>query len=457
VPAYSNAGLALAGQAAADALDLEFDELLAQRVFEPLGLDHTEVNTGETVPDMPLATAYALEGGEQTAHERGPEGLYPAGGIIATAADMGAYMEFQLGDGQPLLSADALAELHGPQFHPDPRLPGSALGFYEMYHGSTRLVAHGGDGLGSHSLLTLVPDHDLGIYIAFNGDGDDGAAAFAAEEATGAILDLMLGETAEADGPTGAAAPDTAAEAAPGTYRATRMNESDYSNLFLAIGSDIHVTVEDDGTVTTTGLSFDPDVDEQHWEPQGDGLYREAAGSRLIAFGTDDAGTTMLYSADGAYEQLAWYEETNTLLAAAAAGLLLLATLLAWPVASGIRRLRGRPAPRSGSRTALVLAAAAGILSAAFIATMAVFLSDADTFIATVLEGTPIVPWAAIPLLAAAAATAAALVACVLAWARRWWTTGRRLHYTLGILGAAAFIAVAGYYHFVTAPLELLS
>ncbi|MEU5155597.1 serine hydrolase domain-containing protein [Glycomyces sp. NPDC021274] len=456
VYAYSNSGLALAGLAAADALDVDFDQVLAERVFEPLGLDHTEVNTGTATADRPLATAYALQDGEQVAYERGAESDYPAGGIIATAADMGAYMAYHLGDGRPLLSADALTELHGPQFHPDPRLPGSALGFYEMYHGATRLVAHGGDGPGSHSLMTLVPDHDLGIYIAFNGDGDDGGAAFAAEEATRAILDRMLGEATEADGPAGAAAPDTAVEAAAGTYRSTRMNESDYSNLFLAIGSDITVAVEDDGTVTTTGLSYDPEVDEQHWEPQGDGLYREVDGTRLIAFGTNDSDT-MLYTGDAAYEQTAWLEQTNVLLAAAAAGLLLLASLLAWPIGKLFRRLRGRPATRPGSRTALVLAATAGVLSAAFIAIMAAYLADTDAFIVALLEGTPLVPLAAIPLALAAIATAAALVTAVLAWTRRWWTAGRRLHYTLAILGAAVFIAVTEYYHFVTAPLQLFS
>ncbi|MDA1367784.1 serine hydrolase domain-containing protein [Glycomyces algeriensis] len=456
VYAYSNSGLALAGLAAADAIGADFDEVLADRVFEPLGLDHTEVNTGTATPDRPLATAYALQDGEQVAYKRKAESDYPAGGIIATAADMGAYMEYQLGDGAPLLSADALAELHGPQFHADPRLPGSALGFYEMFHGSTRMVAHGGDGPGSHGLMTLVPDHDLGIYIAFNGDGDDGAAAFHAEEATRAILDSVLGESSEADGPAGATAPETAAEAAAGTYRSTRMNESDYSNLFLAIGSDITVAVEDDGTVTTTGLSFDPEVDEQHWEPQGEGLYREVDGTRLIAFGANGSDT-MLYTGDGAYEQTAWYERTDVFLAATAAGLLLLASLLAWPIGNLIRRRRGRPAMRPGSRTAIVLAAAAGILSTAFIATMAAFLADTDAFIVKVLEGAPVVPLAAIPLLVAGIATAAALVAVVMAWARRWWTAGRRLHYTLAVLGAVVFLAAMEFYHFATAPLLLFT
>ncbi|HEY1095074.1 MAG TPA: serine hydrolase domain-containing protein [Glycomyces sp.] len=454
--AYSNSGLALAGLAAADAIDADFDEVLADRVFAPLGLDHTEVNTGTATAERPLATAYALEDGEQVAYERGAESDYPAGGIIATAADMGAYMNYHLGDGAPILSADALAELHGPQFHADPRLPGSALGFYEMFHGSTRMIAHGGDGPGSHGLMTLVPDYDLGIYIAFNGDGDDGAAAFHAEQATRAILDSVLGENGEADGPTGAAAPETAAEAASGAYRSTRMNESDYSNLFLAIGSDITVDVADDGTVTTTGLSFDPEVDEQQWEPQGDGLYREAGGTRLIAFGTSASGDTMLYTGDGAYGQLAWYERTDVFLVAAAGGLLLLASLLVWPLASFIRRRRGRD-PRPGSRTALALAAVAGVLSTAFIATMAAFLADTDKFIITVLEGTPIVPLAAISLLVGGIATVAALIAVVMAWVRRWWPAGRRVHYTLAILGAAVFIAAMEYYHFVTAPLMLFS
>lgn len=313
-------------------------------------------------------------------------------------------------------------------------------------------------GAGADGAFSPSTTSDASCGDASCGDGDDAAAAHAAEAATREILDLVLGEAVGPDGPAGVPAPETAAEAAAGTYRSTRINESDYTRLLLAIGSDATVAVAEDGTLTTTGLSFDPAVDEQHWEPQGDGLYREAGGTRLIAFGgnPDADGAAMLLTGDGAYERVAWYERTDVLLAAGAAGLLLLASLLAWPAASLVRRLRKRPAPRPGSRTAVAFAAAAGVLSAAFLAIMTAFLADTDAFVMAVLEGTPLVPLAAIALLAAALATVGALVTGVLAWARRWWSTARRVHYTLAVLGAALFIAATEYFHLATAPLHLL-
>lgn len=450
IAAYSNHGLALAGLVAADAADVDFDDLLVDRVLEPLGMGHTEVLTGGS-PESPgaAATTYIVEDGEPTAYERPGEPLYPAGGLRSTPADMGRYMQFHLGDGEPLLSAAAAAELHGTQFRQDPRLPGFALGLYETYHGATRALAHGGDGPGSHGFMLLVPDHDLGVYVVVNGDAADGAATAAVEQAARAVVGGLLGEAAEADGPAGAAAPDTAVEAVAGTYRSSRMNFSDYSSLLLTFGAPVTVEVAGDGSLTTTGLSADPDVGEQHWVPIDTGLYQERDGTRLIAFGEYD-GAPVLYQGGAAFERLPWYADAMLHLALAAAGIVLLFSLIAWPVLALARRRRG------GSKSAAAFAAAACLLTAGFLAVVAYLLTVTDQVANSVMEGVPIVPRAAVLLALAAAAAVGMAVCAVVAWKRRWWSTAGRIHYSAAAFGAVVFMAVTQLYHLPTAPLMLL-
>ncbi|WP_199034346.1 serine hydrolase domain-containing protein [Glycomyces salinus] len=455
VSAYSNYGLALAGQVAADAADVPFDRLASQRLLEPLQMRATSLSADP--PDALEQQAATLYGSDLKPLERHGDLLYPAGGAMSTAADMGLFMRMHLEGGAPVLSEEATGELHSEQFRSDPRLPGLALAFHEEYRGETRMLTHGGDGPGSHSLLTLVPERDLGIFVVFNGDGRDGAAAAAAAVATDRLLDLLLGPSDSADGPAGQAAPATAAEATPGTYRTTRMNYSDYTSLFLALGSDVAVTVGEDGHVTTTGMSNDLEVTEQRWEPAGDGLYREQGGTRLIAFGEHD-GRLMLYDGATAYEQVPWYRNATLLLGGAAAGLVILLSLLWWPAARLLRRVLGRrvrPAG-SGERTASASAGTTAALIVAFVVAIAASAADSEQFELAVLQGTPTVALAAIPIALAVIGTASMAVCAVLAWRRRWWSAGRRLHYTLAAAGAAAFVAVAHAYHFTVAPLTLL-
>jgi CubicO group peptidase (beta-lactamase class C family) len=453
--AYSNYGLALAGQAAADAAGLSFDQLAAQRLLRPLQLMDT--NLSAEPPESSKRRAARLYDSEGGLLERHGDLLYPAGGTLSTAADMGAFMRMQLAGGSPVLSPETTSELHGNQFTHDPRLPGMALAFQEAYSGGTRMLTHGGDGPGSHSRLTIVPERKLGVFVVFNGDGLDGEAPAAATAAVNRLLHLLLGRTDLPDGPAHASGPANAAEARSGTYRTTRMNYTDYTSLFLAMGSDAVVSVESDGRVTIAGLSTDSASEEQRWMPLGDGLYREQGGSRLIAFADRD-GRIMLYEDASAYEKVPWYGSVALLLGCAAVGLILVLSLAAWPTARLLLRVLGRrvrPDGR-GERTASTVACVAGTLIAAFVVALSALAADSERFELAVLQGSPTVGFATIPIAAAIPAVAAMLVCTALAWRRRWWGIGRRLHYTLAATGAATFGGIAHLYNFTVTPMTLL-
>lgn len=462
--AYSNYGIALAGLIVEQVSNEPFDAYMLNHILQPLGMDMTSFT--QPLPSKVrsnVATVYErLADGTQAPAKRSGDFLVPAGGAWTTVADMGKFISMQLGNAindQKTLSAAALAELQKRQFGGDPRLPGMALTFEERYRGSLRMLAHGGDGPGSHSSLAIVPETKTGVFVIFNSDGSDGAGAFAAHEVTAELMSYMNGiqETKQSNGPT-APTPKNATKAVSGTYRTTRMNKSDFTKLFLASGSDVTVTVNSDDTLTTTRLSLDPNSEAQYWSKIDDGLYQEKNGGRLLAFANVD-GATVLYEGNSAYQRLAWHQMLNVHMLLMAIGVILLWSCIVWPLASLVRRLRkkqpSQPQPRLAKIARL---ATTGTALAVLIFVLALVISIADTtnFLNSVLEARPSIYIVFLPLTFAAVGALAMAVFAVLAWHRSWWTIGGRVHFSFITGGTLLLIAALQLYNFVTAPFGIL-
>lgn len=459
--AYSNYGLALAGLIVEQRSGVPFERYVQDRILRPLGMVHT---TFEHPPPAPvaerLAKLYQPQGDGQTELFRAGDPLTPAGGAVATVTDMGRFMLAHLGGGRlgdtRMLSAPAIRTMHERQFGHDPRLPGRAIAFHEWYRAGVRMLSHGGDGPGSHSMLALLPEQGDGIYVVFNGDGLNGGAIAAAHDVVEGFVDHFHPGGDLPDGPTrgGAAASgvDDALGRFTGTYRSARVSHTDFTVLITAMADDVTVTAEDDGTLTTTGLSQRPGVTEQRWEPVGPLLFRERGGRALIAFAEHDGHVTALFDGINAYEHLRWYQAPQLHLVIAATGLVLLLSCAVWPLRALWGRIRGNrrgPLPR-GARVARLLAVATATLVLAFPAAVLALASDLET---AALAGAPLLQVVFVPLQVAAATALAVVVCAVLAWWRGWWGPGARVHFTAVALGAVLLFGVAHVYHFIVAPL----
>ncbi|WP_293782101.1 serine hydrolase [uncultured Aeromicrobium sp.] len=85
-PLYSNLGFAVLGHALAAALDTTYPQLVAERLAEPLGLSSFTVP-----PSAEQVGKNAVQGRDRAGRDQQPwadEGMAPAGGIRASAADM---------------------------------------------------------------------------------------------------------------------------------------------------------------------------------------------------------------------------------------------------------------------------------------------------------------------------------------------------------------------------------
>jgi len=187
--AYSNHGFATLGQIVEDVSGLSLGRYLRERVFGPLGMDHSDLTRSARVRPG-LATGYVLRSRglkPVTDREVVPAG---AGSVYSTAGDMARYAAALLDDGANehgrVLRPGTLATMFEPSYRPDPRIPGMGLGFFRGQIGAHPTVGHDGIWPGFHSALVLAPGQGTGV-VAFANTGP-----FSPLAATGPVASAVL-------------------------------------------------------------------------------------------------------------------------------------------------------------------------------------------------------------------------------------------------------------------------
>lgn len=190
--AYSNVGYTLAGMACERATGVAFEALVAQEVFEPLGMEGVGFGapSGEDVPWGHLILPEGMPGaGERFAvppHVPGadnPPGIAPAGTLHAPLATWSRFLAAHLGLGPPdFLSRQTLRRLHAPVGETPSGL-GYALGWLVKPGGD--LIFHNGTNRKWYAFTALQPSRNRTVVVVTNQgqDAGEGAAWAAFREA----------------------------------------------------------------------------------------------------------------------------------------------------------------------------------------------------------------------------------------------------------------------------------
>lgn len=171
---YNNVMFLAAGEAAAHAAKTDWDALVRDRIFRPLGMSSTTTDFAKANGDPLLSKGYVWDG-DKAAFKRLPmrdlHNIAPAGAINSTALDMAQWVRLQLGrgeiDGKRLVSSAAVDETWTKQI----TMAGDidyGLGWMLHKWNGRRVVEHGGniDGFGAE--VALLPDERIGYALLTN-------------------------------------------------------------------------------------------------------------------------------------------------------------------------------------------------------------------------------------------------------------------------------------------------
>lgn len=204
-PGYSNYGMALAGYIVQRVSGQPFETYVREHVLEPAGM------TSSTYEQpLPKDMAGSLGPGYTSTGEEVPfelMGDFPAGSLTASAPDFAAFMNAQLSRSPKLLREETWEQMWSPGLGEE-RLGNRAkagemgLGYFDLSRHGRRVVGHGGDIVGWHSQFELYPEENTGIFISYNGDGNDSDSSNNLREdlAQGFADRYFPGETVKASG-----------------------------------------------------------------------------------------------------------------------------------------------------------------------------------------------------------------------------------------------------------------
>ena len=452
---YSNYNAMLAGYVVAQVSGQPYEQYIQEHILDPLGMARATTQS-PIPPDLRahVSVGYAYEDGAFQAipgYLAQPAGL-PSGFHHASATDMARFMIAHLQDGRysdaDIAEARILEEstcrlMHSTAFTPDPRLLGTAYGFFDFSDNGQRTLGHRGELPPTrHSLLLLVPDQNLGVFVVYNSAGGT--------ELTPQHLGFQrsfFDHYYPAPAVTPKQPPADFAERAPrflGSYRWLMGSKTTVMKIVGLFGT-VEVNNSGDGT-----LLLATPYGEWRFVEVEPLYFRQVDGSIGLVFREDDQGRITHMFADNmpqfGFERLDWYETLgfNVLLALVCV-LIFLSTIpfVAIRVIRDRRRSDDRkPAPR-GARAAHWLILGISVLNLLFLVGVALWGMPPSIVLGLSLMAKIVLGLGVL----SAALTVFVLVYAALAWKDSYWGIAGRAYYTLVTVAAVAFVWFLNYWN----------
>ena len=219
--AYDNILYVVAGQLIEEVSGQTWEEFVRDRVLRPAGMRTATASRVDRRAQVNRAWPHARRNGpmhgvgDQVALDDSGQAEFdpelganaaPAGGIAASANELGRWIAIQLArgavpDGSERLFSEAVArEMWTPRVHipiqpvPEPAAAATptfssyALGWNERDYRGHRLLMHTGAVFGAQAVLVLVPERSVGFAVAINCEDGEAALGVAYE-----LLDHYLG------------------------------------------------------------------------------------------------------------------------------------------------------------------------------------------------------------------------------------------------------------------------
>jgi CubicO group peptidase (beta-lactamase class C family) len=459
--AYSSYGAGLAGYIVARVSGEPYARYVQDHILGPLGMSHTTAQPSMP-PDIRAHTSvgYVYEHGAYSefpdrsqltsSHlpyaDMGQPALVPAGDMQASATDMARFMIAQLEDARPgavlparrILDRAAARLMHATAYTADPRLLGTTYGFFDFSDNGQRTIGHNGESDPIESLLLLLPDKDMGVFVVYNSEGGSDLI----HQHLGfqrAFFDHYFPAPAvqQVRPPAGFA---QQAERFEGTYRITGGEiGTSYTTLEkfgMLFGSTVTVRDRGDGTP----LLETPWANWRFVEVSPR-YFRQVNRPFHILFAENDAGhVTKLftdYTPMFAFEKLPWYATPRFSMGLLLGCVLLFLSVLPVALISLVSSRRHRDRPPVGRRARVARGVLVGLSATnlLFVLGTALWFNPVPVFGISATYKLVLGLGALSPVL-----TIAAILGAVATWRNRYWRIATRVHYTLVVVASVAFI-----------------
>ena len=343
VPAYSNYATALAGYIVQRVSGRPFEDYIEENIFKPLNMTHSTFK-------QPLPSNFAsfMSSGYQRGFDPAEPfeivNPFPAGSLSSSAADMAQFMIAHLQDGQlgdaHILKPETARLMHSRLFALDDAANAMCYGFYEENRNGHRIIGHGGDTVYFHSDLHLVLDQNVGFFVSYNSAGTStGLGDSPRTNLWEAFLDRYYPYSAQVSSFSGAA---EAARSVSGTYTLSRRSDTSFLRIASLLGN-YTVSPVGDGDIEVsllTGANGKP----KRWQAISATTFVERDGQDKLIFKPDQNGRMQVILPFPFFvgQPVGILENGKLLLTVLGISLLvMLLTLVLWPVAWFVRRHYG--------------------------------------------------------------------------------------------------------------------
>jgi len=378
-PAYSNYATALAGYILQRVSGEKFDDYIDRHIFQPLQMTHC--TTRQPLPDnlKPLMSNGYEVGSEPTKPFEWVEAA-PAGSSSVTGADMQHFMIAHLQEGQyegiQILRPETARLMHSRQLTIAPDMNGMALGFYEETRNGHRIIGHAGDTQYFHSDLHLIPDAGVGFFISYNSAGKGETRA--REAVWHAFLDRYFPYQPPPAQPASSAKAD--AQLVSGRYITSRRAQTTIFKVFTVLGES-KISSDSDGNITLDDLK-DLNGKPKKLQEIGPLMFRALNDQDRVAFKRDEAERLVLVTDFPVFvfERSPWNENSSFNLPLIISALvIMLLSLLLWPVAALVRRHYGQKLSLTNQQRRLrLLVRLTCLFDLLFVVGFAVFFTMSD-------------------------------------------------------------------------------
>ncbi len=172
---YSNFGAALAGYIVERISGQTWADYVDEHILKPLQMNSTNTQDQLNVDFAERhAVSYTYQAGRFKSTDFEFMNKSPAGNMSTTADDMTRFMLAHLSNGEyggvHILSEATARLMQTPLFAPHEGIAPLLHGFYRSDRNGQLVFGHGGDTNQFHSDMSLIPEHELGVFVSFNTD-----------------------------------------------------------------------------------------------------------------------------------------------------------------------------------------------------------------------------------------------------------------------------------------------